>query len=58
MIYTIHYVNRRHPTVAGLTIAFDGSKIDALRARLDHDGYDITDIVPANCNPVPHAIVD
>jgi len=46
--YTIHYVNRRHPAVAGLTITTDKSKIDALKARLDLDGYDIVDISPAN----------
>lgn len=57
MIYTIHYVNRRRPTVAGLTITFDGSKIDALRTRLVHDGYDVTDILPANRAP-PGANVD
>ena len=48
MTYTIHYVNRRHPTVAGLTMTSDESKIDALKARLNHDGYDIIDISPAN----------
>jgi hypothetical protein len=55
--YTIHYINRRHPTVAGLTIAADESKIDALKARLDLDGYDIIDISPANGIGVPPAAI-
>jgi len=46
VIYTIRYSNPRSPSSAGLTIAFDVSQIDALKARLVRDGYIITEVSP------------
>jgi hypothetical protein len=46
VIYAIHYVDPRRPSLAGLTLAFDASQIVGLRARLAHDGYVVTDITP------------
>ena len=46
MVYTIHYVDPRFPALAGLTLAFDALQITALRARLEHDGYVVTDVMP------------
>jgi hypothetical protein len=44
VIYTIHYVDPRCPALAGLTLAFDASQIATLKARLEHDGYVVTDV--------------
>ena len=46
MVYTIHYVDPRFPALAGLTLAFDALQITALKARLEHDGYVVTDVMP------------
>ncbi len=46
MIYTIHYVDPRNPALAGLTLAFDAAQIPALKARLEHNGYVVTDVTP------------
>jgi hypothetical protein len=46
VIYTIHYVDPKCPALAGLMLAFDGSQIPALKARLEHDGYVVTDVTP------------
>jgi hypothetical protein len=46
VIYTLRYVDPRCPTLAGLTRTSDAEQIDALRARLEHDGYLVTDITP------------
>jgi hypothetical protein len=46
VIYTIHYVDPRCPSVAGLTLAFDAAQIPTLKARLEHDGYVVTDVTP------------
>jgi hypothetical protein len=46
LVYTIHYVDPRCPAIAGLTLAFDAVQITALKARLEHDGYVITDVTP------------
>ena len=46
MIYSIHYVDPRWPALAGLTLAFDASQIPVLKARLEHDGYVVTDVTP------------
>ena len=46
MIYAIHYVDPRYPALAGLTLAFDASQIAVLKARLEHDGYVVSDVTP------------
>jgi hypothetical protein len=46
VIYSIHYVDPRHPALAGLTLAFEASQVPGLKARLEHDGYVITGVTP------------
>jgi hypothetical protein len=46
VIYTIHYVDPRCPAFAGLTLAFDALQVPALKARIEHDGYVVTDVTP------------
>jgi hypothetical protein len=46
VIYAIHYVDPRHPPLAGVTLASDASQIPALKARLEHDGYVVTEVTP------------
>lgn len=50
MIYAIHYVDPRSPAFAGLTLAFDALQVPALKARIEHDGYVITDVTPKTPN--------
>src|SRR5579872_485396 len=44
VIYAIRYVDPRYPALAGLTLAFDPLQIAALKARLEHDGYVVSDV--------------
>jgi hypothetical protein len=46
VIYSLRYVDPRCPALAGLTRTSDAEQIDALKARLVHDGYLVTDITP------------